>query len=112
MLDACWEDVDGVIVEGCLVGDGVLGGADEDGRGAAIGEDGTLDVAGNDGAWEGEEGERLEGIKGNGVGREGIEEEGLDVVGSSVVGDVDTAEYCFTLCGVHAFVLALGEDDE
>ena len=112
MLDACWEDVDGVIVEGGLGGDGVLGGADEDGRGAALGEDGTLDVAGDGGAREGEEGECLEGIKGNGVGREGVEEEGLDVVGRSVIWDIDTAIEGFTLGGVCVLVLAFGEDDE
>ena len=107
-----WEDVDGEIVEGGLVGDGVLGGADEDGRGAAIGEDGTLDVAGDGAVREGEEGERLESIKGNGVGREGVEEERLDVVGCGVVWDVHTAIEGFTLWGVGVLVLALGEDDE
>ena len=106
------EDVDGEIVEGGLGGDGVLCGAHEYGRGAAFGEDGTLDVAGDGAVREGEEGERLEGIKGNGVGREGVEEEGLDVVGCGVVWNVYTAIEGFTLGGVHVLVLALGEDDE
>ena len=107
-----WEDVDGEIVEGGLGGDGVLCGAHENGRGAALGEDGTLDVAGDGGVWKGEEGERLEGIKGYGVGREGVEEERLDVVGCSVMGDVHTAIEGFTFWGVGVLVLALGEDDK
>ena len=107
-----WEDVDGEIVEGGLGGEGVLCGADEDGRGAALVEDDTLDVAGDGGVREGEEGECLEGIKGDGVGREGVEEEGLDVVGCGVVGDVHTAIDGFTLWGVGVLVLALGEDDK